>query len=106
VRSLVTDLGDAYCEELERTAIGPFRLEDAAPAGADPGALVPLRDALTFLPERLLSADEAVAVRHGRRVPAQEGVTRFTRLTHDGDLLAIGEARKGEWQPVVVFAPA
>src|SRR5215212_2356169 len=30
VRSLVTDLGDAYCEELERTAIGPFRLEDAA----------------------------------------------------------------------------
>ena len=34
VRSLVTDLGDAYCEELERTAIGPFRLED--PAGRPP----------------------------------------------------------------------
>ncbi len=31
VRSLVTDLGDAYCDELERTAIGPFRLEDADP---------------------------------------------------------------------------
>ena len=29
VRTLVTDLGDAYCEQLERTAIGPFRLEDA-----------------------------------------------------------------------------
>src|SRR5207302_5376703 len=26
VRQLVADLGDAYCEELERTAIGPFAL--------------------------------------------------------------------------------
>src|SRR3954452_5946834 len=26
IRSLITDLGDAYCEELERTAIGPFRI--------------------------------------------------------------------------------
>src|SRR3954451_4702024 len=26
VRQLVADLGDAYCEELERTAIGPFSL--------------------------------------------------------------------------------
>src|SRR3954470_3915176 len=28
VRQLVADLGDAYCEELERTAIGPFRLAE------------------------------------------------------------------------------
>ena len=26
VRQLIADLGDAYCEELQRTAIGPFRL--------------------------------------------------------------------------------
>ena len=26
LRSLVAELGDAYCEELVRTAIGPFRL--------------------------------------------------------------------------------
>ena len=38
VRSLVTDLGDAYCEELERTAIGPFRLEDADPDRLRPAA--------------------------------------------------------------------
>ena len=36
VRSLVADLGDAYCEQLRRTAIGPFRVEDADPAQADP----------------------------------------------------------------------
>jgi tRNA pseudouridine55 synthase len=34
VRSLIADLGDAYCVELRRTAIGPFRVEDTvAPPG-------------------------------------------------------------------------
>ena len=31
VRSLIADLGDAYCLELRRTAIGPFEVEDACP---------------------------------------------------------------------------
>ena len=111
VRSLVTDLGDAYCEELERTAIGPFRLEDARrepPADAARDHLLPLREALSFLPEHPLAAEEAVAVSHGRRIGAHENVTGHVRLTHNGDVLAIGEVRP-EWaevQPVVVFAPA
>jgi tRNA pseudouridine55 synthase len=29
VRSLIADLGDAYCEELRRTAVGPFSVEEA-----------------------------------------------------------------------------
>ena len=29
VRSLIADLGDAYCEELRRTRIGPFGVEEA-----------------------------------------------------------------------------
>jgi tRNA pseudouridine55 synthase len=114
VRSLVTDLGDAYCEELERTAIGEFRLEDAAgggPAARAPGGqagadLIPLRDALAFLPERPLTAEEAVAVRNGRRVPAHGSATGPVRLTHDGELLAVGERGDGDLRPVVVFAPA
>jgi tRNA pseudouridine55 synthase len=106
VRSLVTDLGDAYCEELERTAIGPFRLEDA-----DPKRLVPLGQALAFLPERALSADEARAVSHGRAVGAAEdsdeqGSAENVRLTFDGELVAIAEPRAAELKPVVVFAPA
>jgi tRNA pseudouridine55 synthase len=32
VRSLIADLGDAYCEELRRTHIGPFSAEEAAQA--------------------------------------------------------------------------
>lgn len=31
VRSLIADLGDAYCQELRRTAIGPFTVEQAVP---------------------------------------------------------------------------
>jgi tRNA pseudouridine55 synthase len=29
VRTLVETLGDAYCSDLRRTAVGPFRVEDA-----------------------------------------------------------------------------
>jgi tRNA pseudouridine55 synthase len=111
VRSLVTDLGDAYCEELERTAIGPFRLEEVA-SSEDPVHIVPLRDALAFMPERLLSADEARAVSYGRPIPAHGDVTGHVRMTREGELLAIGEAGEGppsqadEVRPVVVFAPA
>ncbi|HEY2631878.1 MAG TPA: tRNA pseudouridine(55) synthase TruB, partial [Solirubrobacteraceae bacterium] len=31
VRSLISNLGDAYCEELRRTAIGPYDLSSATP---------------------------------------------------------------------------
>jgi tRNA pseudouridine55 synthase len=101
VRSLVSDLGDAYCEQLERTAIGPFRLEDA-----DPERVLPTREALAFMPERELTGDEAREVAHGRRVAGVgEGALR---LTHEGAVVAIAEPRPdadGELQPVVVFSP-
>ncbi len=35
VRQLIADLGDAYCEELQRTAIGPFRLDRGFRGAAD-----------------------------------------------------------------------
>ena len=100
VRSLVADLGDAYCEKLERTAIGPFALDDA-----DPERIVPPERALAFLPERELDASEAAGVRHGRRVPVAVAGEEPVRLTHAGELLAIGEPRSWEIQPVVVFTP-
>jgi len=97
VRQLVAALGDAYCDELRRTAIGPFLLEDA-----DPEAVVSVAAALSFLPERVLDAGEASRVAHGVRVAgAGEGPVR---LTHGDELLAIAEPRDGELQPVVVFA--
>jgi tRNA pseudouridine55 synthase len=101
VRTLIADLGDAYCEQLERTAIGPFRLEDA-----DPERIIPLSQALSFLPERALAEGEAAAVRHGRRVRGNEWEAPFVRLTSGDSLLAIAEPRGDELQPVVVFEPA
>ena len=101
VRSLIAGLGDAYCEALERTRVGPFRLEDA-----DQRRVVPLEEALSFLPERALTGDEAAAVRHGRRLPAGGDDPQALRLTHDGLLVAVAEPRAEELQPVVVFAPA
>ncbi len=43
VRTLIETLDDAYCAELRRTAIGPFRVEDAGEevAAARVGELVP-----------------------------------------------------------------
>ena len=91
---------DAYCEELERTAVGDFRLEDA-----DPERTVPLEEALAFLPERVLSADEAADVRHGRPlVGAAEH--EAVRLTHDERLLAVGVPDSGRVRTAVVFDPA
>jgi tRNA pseudouridine55 synthase len=43
VRTLVETLEDAYCAELRRTAIGPFRVDDA---GAAP---IPLEEALAMV---------------------------------------------------------
>jgi tRNA pseudouridine55 synthase len=103
VRQLVADLGDAYCEELERTAIGPFSLADA-----DPDRLVPLADALSFMPERPLGADEARRVVHGATIPLGEDPSGAPelRLTHEGEVLAIAEPRGDELRPVVVFPAA
>jgi len=97
VRQLIAGLGDAYCEELERTAVGPFRLEDA-----DPERLVPLGEALAFLPEERLGEADAEKVSHGVAVPGA-ALGDAVRLTHDGRLLAIARAEDGVLKPFVVF---
>ena len=99
IRALVADLGDAYCEELERTAIGPFRLADA-------GRQLPLAEALDFLEPRALTEAEAGDAMHGRRVPRGNAAGPEVRLMAGERLIAIAEARAEELQPVVVFEPA
>jgi tRNA pseudouridine55 synthase len=100
VRQLVADLGDAYCDELERTAIGRFQLEDA-----DPERVVPLEEALDFLPAAEL--DDAAAVERVRHGVAVEGVGEgdAVRLMHGGRLLAIARSEGNMLKPYVVLAP-
>jgi tRNA pseudouridine55 synthase len=97
VRTLVSELGDAYCLELRRTGIGPFDLADA-----DPERLVPLGDALAFLPERRLAGEEARRAGHGVAVPGYaDGVVR---LVDDAGLIALAEPRAdGTLKPIVGF---
>jgi tRNA pseudouridine55 synthase len=99
IRTLIADLGDAYCDELERTAIGPFGLADA-------GRELPLAEALEFLEARPVRGAEELAVSHGQRVPRGDAVGSAVRLMAGDRLVAIAEARAEELQPVVVFEPA
>ncbi|CAB4923882.1 unannotated protein [freshwater metagenome] len=63
IRSLIADLGDAYTEELRRTAVGAFRVEDA-----DPERIVPLGDALGFFMRVELTEEEGRRATHGMPV--------------------------------------
>ena len=100
VRSLIADLGDAYCEELRRTAIGPFRVEDA-----DPARIVPLAEALS------LPATVDRARGRGRaRAPATAWRSRASAagghvlLVDDDGPIAVAEPRAdGLLKPVVGF---
>jgi tRNA pseudouridine55 synthase len=97
VRSLIADLGDAYCLELRRAAIGPFEVDDA-----DDERLVPLDDALCFLPAVELAGDEARRASHGVAVPGRAEGT--VRLRDEAGLIALAEPRgDGTLKPVVGF---
>ena len=93
VRSLVADLGDAYCEQLRRTAIGPFDVADA-----DPERVVPLNEALAFLPELPLDGDDARRAAHGVAVPdaTDRAVGEPVRLTDADGLIAIAAPRTAD----------
>lgn len=97
VRSLIADLGDAYCVELRRTRIGEFDV-----AEADEDRLVPLDEALGFLPALELSGDAARKAAHG--VAVEGGAEGTVRLRDEDGLIALGEPREpGLVKPVVGF---
>ncbi len=96
VRSLIADLGDAYCEALRRTRIGPFDVDHA-----DPDKLIELEHALDFLPSCELGAEQARRAAHGASIPGSaDGVVRL--LDADG-LIALAEPQKQALKPVVVL---
>jgi tRNA pseudouridine55 synthase len=96
VRSLVADLGDAYCEALRRTRIGPFEI-----AEADPERRIPLNEALArFMDEVRLTGDGARRASHGVAVAGEASDT--VRLVDDQGLIALAEpTADGLLKPVV-----
>jgi tRNA pseudouridine55 synthase len=99
VRTLIADLGDAYCESLRRTRIGPFDVADA-----DPNRLVSLEEALSFLPVVRLEGDDARRAGHGVAVsaPVPDGAGEVL-LVDAGGPIAIAEPQDGGLKPVVGF---
>jgi tRNA pseudouridine55 synthase len=91
VRTLIAELGDAYCEELRRTAIGDFELGDA-----DPERVIGLNEALAFMPEIRLDQEQARRAGHGNAVPAPGAVAdaSVVRLVGDDGLIALAEPRE------------
>ncbi len=79
VRSIADALG-GHCRALRRLEVGPFSVEDA-----DEERIVPAAEAVPFLPAVEVDADEAAAIRSGRRHARAD-----TRTIHEGALVAVG----------------
>lgn len=109
LRRLAGDIGErlgsgAYCAALRRTRVGDLSVDDAiAPeAVGREGGLAPLAG-VAHLPVRILSAEEAARVRHGRPVPAEGHTAAAVAMVADGRLLAVGGARERQLAPAVVL---
>jgi tRNA pseudouridine55 synthase len=114
VRALISELGDAYCEQLRRLRIGPFEV-----ANADPERLIGLNDALTFIPEVRLEGEDARRATHGAALALSEGPggagdgaaldrtgAGVVRLTDERGLIALAQPRlDGTLAPVVGLRP-
>ena len=95
VRAIADALG-GHCRWLRRTAVGPFRVEDAGEE-----RLLPLLAALVHLPERRLGDEEAALIRSGRAIPGL-GEGPIALWTGDGKLVAVGQAAGGTIRPETV----
>jgi tRNA pseudouridine55 synthase len=97
VRAIADALG-GHCRWLRRTAVGPFRVEDA-----DESRVLPLLAALVHLPERRLDDEEVQLVRTGRSLQgAGEGPVAL--WTGAGELVGVGVADGGTIRPETVVA--
>lgn len=100
VRTLIADLGDAYCLQLRRTRIGALDVADA-----DEQRLLGVDEALAFLPAVELRGEAARKAAHGVAVAADgpPGATTL-RLRDEQGLIALAEPRDaGLLKPVVGF---
>ncbi len=112
IRALARDLGRltgsaAHLRALRRTAIGPFRVEDAASVADLQEQRAHLRPPLEALAgmgtQRLVPADITRVVR-GQEVPATIEGARAALLAGDSEtLVALAERRGERWQPRVVM---
>ena len=126
VRALARDLGDrlgcgGYLGALERTASGPFRIQDAIPlddlrrllvAGSLAGRLLPPDAGLDAYPEVALAAEELAAIARGQVVrlrgedvePGPDGLVRIVAAGRG--VVAMAHLREHRLYPDKVLAGA
>jgi len=107
VRVLVADVGralgcGAHLVRLRRTAIGPFRVEDARPPGV--GEPLPIERAIGHLPSIHLDAEEARAASHGRVLGPAAIDGPYAVFGPDGALKGIYRDAGASARPEVVLA--
>jgi tRNA pseudouridine55 synthase len=95
VRAIADALG-GHCRSIRRTAVGPFRVEDA-----DEELPLPPLAALVALPERELSAEEAELIRHGRSL--EGGGEGPVALHFGGELVAVAQGDGENLRPETVL---
>ena len=76
VRTLVEQLGDGYCLELRRTAVGPFSIDDAVTLDELDAELLaarlrPLTDTVPYLPRLDLDQTAGTTIAHGRTLSSE-----------------------------------
>lgn len=109
VRVLAADVGNAvssgaHLAELRRTAIGPFRVEDAsAPEAAGPP--LPLDTAVRHLPRLDLDPEEAAAASNGRPLGPAGIAGPYGVFAPDGRVLGVYEDDGPRARPQVILAP-
>ncbi|MEV4422258.1 tRNA pseudouridine(55) synthase TruB [Patulibacter sp. NPDC049589] len=108
VRTLIGDLGDAYCLELRRTSIGAFDVADAQSPDAERSTwrLIPLETLLrSVLPTVELDDEQARRAGYGQRIELERTPdVELFGLCHDGEAVAIGRREPdGRIHPVVGF---
>jgi tRNA pseudouridine55 synthase len=108
VRALAADLGrllggGAHLRNLRRTAVEPFRIDEARPP--DAVELLPPVEAMRALPKVAVDDDTAGLIATGRVLPAPHGTGPWAMIDGGGELLAVYEPfRDGEAKPAVVLA--
>lgn len=110
VRSLVADVGarlgcGAHLAALRRTAIGPFRVEDARPPD-EPSPLLPLDRAVAHLEAVTLHPEEAKVAVHGCCLGPAGIAGPYRALAPDGRLIGIYRDQGAKAVPEVILAPA
>ena len=108
IRVLVADVGralgcGAHLIALRRTAIGPFRVEDARPPEeAEPQ---PIQRAVEHLPRLVLEDEEARAASHGRALGPAAIDGPYAVFDPDGSLIGIYRDVGAMARPEVILAP-